>query len=71
MLTGVRPSETMAANMMVKIPVREQDQYRFGCVLSDTTDKYSDPFFVDILVAMENACKSRNATNHASRASRA
>ena len=50
------------AALQYEIPVREQNQYRFGCVLSHTTDKYSDPFFVDILVAMENACKSRNAT---------
>ena len=50
------------AALQYEIPVREQHQYRFGCILSDTTDKYSDPFFVDILVAMENACKSRNAT---------
>jgi len=50
------------AQLQYEIPVRQQDQFRFGCVLSDTTDKYSDPFFVDILVAMENACKSRNAT---------
>ena len=50
------------AALQYEIPVREQHQYRFGCILSDTTDKYSDPFFVDILVAMENECKSRNAT---------
>ena len=50
------------ARLQYEIPVREQNQYRFGCVLSDTTDKYSDPFFVDILVAMENACRGKNAT---------
>ena len=50
------------AQLQYEIPVRQQNQFRFGCVLSDTTDKYSDPFFVDILVAMEEACKSRNAT---------
>lgn len=50
------------AQLQYEIPVRQQDQYRFGCVLSHTADKYSDPFFVDILVAMEDACKGKNAT---------
>lgn len=50
-----------AAQLQYELPVRRQDQYRFGCVLSDSVDKYSDPFFVDILVAMESACKGRNA----------
>ena len=50
------------ARLKYEIPVREQDQYRFGCVLSDTADKYSDPFFFEILGAIETACKSSNAT---------
>ena len=49
------------AALQYEIPVREQKQYRFGCILSDSVDKYSDPFFVDILAAMESACKGRNA----------
>ena len=32
------------AALQYEIPVREQNQYRFGCVLSHTTDKYSDHF---------------------------
>ena len=50
-----------AAQLRYEVPVRQHDQYRFGCVLSDTTDKYSDPFFIDILAGMEDACKGRNA----------
>ena len=50
-----------ATKLQYEIPIRQQDQYRFGCVLSDTVDKYSDPFFVDILSAMERACKGRNS----------
>ncbi|MDO4177120.1 MAG: LacI family DNA-binding transcriptional regulator [Bacillota bacterium] len=45
-----------------EIPIHEQNQYRFGCVLSDTSEKYSDPFFMEILQAMEVACKTSNAT---------
>ena len=50
-----------AAQLGYEIPVRQQERYRFGCVLSATVDKYSDPFFVDILVAMENECKRRDS----------
>ena len=50
------------AKLQYEIPVREQEQYRFGCVLADTADKYSDPFFFEILGAIESACKSSNAT---------
>lgn len=50
------------AQLEYEIPVRQQDQYRFGCVLADTSDKYSDPFFGEILGAMDGECKSRNAT---------
>ena len=44
-----------------EIPIREPNQLRFGCVLADTTDKYADPFFMEILQAMEEACGKRNA----------
>ena len=44
-----------------RIPIREQEQLRFGCVLADTTDKYADPFFMEILQAMEESCLSRGA----------
>lgn len=50
------------AKLQYEIPVRAQSQYRFGCVLADTADKYSDPFFYEILGAIETACKSNNAT---------
>lgn len=44
-----------------KIPIRDRKQLRFGCVLADTTNKYSDPFFMEILQAMEAECKKNNA----------
>ena len=50
-----------AAQLQYEIPVRQQDQYRFGCILADSVDKYSDPFFVDILSAMELTCKGNNS----------
>ena len=53
--------EDAAAQLQYEIPVRQQDQYRFGCILADSVDKYSDPFFVDILSAMELTCKGNNS----------
>ena len=44
-----------------EIPIREPHQLRFGCVLADTTDKYGDPFFMEILQAMEETCRDCNA----------
>lgn len=44
-----------------EIPIREPDILRFGCVLADTTDKYADPFFMEILQAMEEACLTAGA----------
>ena len=44
-----------------QIPIRAQNQLHFGCVLADTTDKYSDPFFMEILQAMEETCHRNNA----------
>ena len=49
------------AQLGYEIPVKRQTRYRFGCVFSDTIDKYSDPFFAEILSAMERACENRNA----------
>ena len=37
-------------------------QYRFGCVLAHTTDKYADPYFSDIIQAMEKECSARKAS---------
>ena len=45
-----------------QIPIREQKQYRFGCVLADTADKYGDPFFMEILQSMEETCSRLGAT---------
>lgn len=45
-----------------EIPIRKQNHYRFGCVLADTSEKYSDPFFMEILTSMEEECKNRHAT---------
>lgn len=44
-----------------EIPIREPRQLRFGCVLADTTDKYGDPFFMEILQAMEESCRDKGA----------
>ncbi len=45
-------------------------KYRFGCVLSHTADKYSDPFFTDILMAIEKECKKHKASIAVSRSYR-
>ena len=37
-------------------------QYRFGCVLAHTTDKYADPYFSDIIQAMEKECAASKAS---------
>ncbi len=43
-----------------KIPISETTRLHFGCVLADTTYKYGDPFFMEILQAMEEECESNN-----------
>ena len=50
------------AELKYEFPIREPDQYRFGCVLAYTTDKYADPFFMEILESMERECRKYNAT---------
>ena len=41
---------------------RTPEPLRFGFVLSMTAKKYSDPFFTDILAAVEEECLNHNAT---------
>lgn len=56
-------SKIMAAvrKLDYEIPLRESYALRFGCVLADTADKYADPFFMEILQAMEETCQERGA----------
>ena len=56
-------SKIMAAvrKLNYEIPIREPNQLRFGCVLADTSDKYGDPFFMEILQAMEESCRDNHA----------
>ena len=48
-------------SMVLNHPLREPDVLRFGCVLADTADKYADPFFMEILQAMEETCQEKGA----------
>ncbi|MCR5024649.1 MAG: LacI family transcriptional regulator [Lachnospiraceae bacterium] len=41
-------------------PVRAVKRARIGCILSITAEKYSDPFFMDILSAIERECEKLN-----------
>ena len=50
-----------AANALgYSIPVRSVKREKIGCILSITAEKYSDPFFMDILSAIEKECEKRN-----------
>ncbi len=49
-----------AAKLGYKIPVRPLKREKIGCILSITAEKYSDPFFMDILSAIEKECERRN-----------
>ena len=49
------------AKLGYKIPVREQDLIRLGCVMAMTSEKYSDPFFSEILSGIERGCATRGA----------
>ena len=42
------------------LPARESSRAQIGCVLSITAEKYSDPFFTDILGAIERECEMQN-----------
>ncbi|MBQ1352487.1 MAG: LacI family DNA-binding transcriptional regulator [Firmicutes bacterium] len=42
------------------LPARESSRAQIGCVLSITAEKYSDPFFTDILGAIERECETQN-----------
>ena len=41
------------------IPVRERDRKKIGCVMAITAEKYSDPFFTDILTGIEKECENQ------------
>ena len=51
-----------AGELGYDIPDRTDKQYRFGCVLAHTTDKYADPYFSDIIQAMERECAASGAS---------
>ncbi|MBR6444273.1 MAG: LacI family DNA-binding transcriptional regulator [Firmicutes bacterium] len=42
------------------LPSRDVNRVQIGCVLSITTEKYSDPFFTDILSSIEKECDRQN-----------
>ena len=42
------------------LPARESARAQIGCILSITAEKYSDPFFTDILSAIEKECESQD-----------
>ena len=51
-----------AAELGYSLPDRSRIRYRFGCILSHTADKFSDPFFTDIIMAIEKECKRHKAS---------
>ncbi|MCR4657687.1 MAG: LacI family transcriptional regulator [Lachnospiraceae bacterium] len=46
-----------AYSLGYEFPVRSGKRTRIGCIMSITTEKYSDPFFMDILSAVERECE--------------
>ena len=57
----VKKIHEAAERLGYKLPPAKHLQYHFGCILSHTADKYSDPFFIDIIDAMETECRRQRA----------
>ncbi len=48
-----------AYSLGYELSTRSGKRVRIGCIMSLTTEKYSDPFFMDILSAVEKECERR------------